>query len=64
MWQGFEIYLKDGRSYFFNLLNKDKFENFKKYLNENIYLSQLIHKKDYLTKQKLITKSWQENIDN
>ena len=64
MWQGFEIYLKDGRSYFFNLLNKDKYENFKKYLNDNIYLSQLIHKKDYLTKQKLITKAWQENILN
>ena len=62
MWQGFEIYLKDGRSYFFNLLSETKYEKFKSILIENNELKQLIHKKDYLTKQKSITKAWENNI--
>ena len=62
MWQGFEIYLKDGRSYFFNLLHESKYEQFKKFLLENNELKLLFHKKDYLSKHKLITDAWLENI--
>ena len=62
MWQGFEIYLKDGRSYFFNLLNSQIYEQLKKDLLENNDLKPIIHKKDYLTKNKLITKAWEQNI--
>ena len=62
MWQGFEIYLKDGRSYFFNLLNESIYEKLKKDLLENDEIKPLYHKKDYLTKQNVITKAWEENI--
>ena len=62
MWQGLEIYLKDGRSYFFNLLNESIYEKLKTNLLENDELKKLFHKKDYLTKHKLITKAWEENI--
>ena len=61
MWQGLEIFLKDGRSYFFNLLNESKYEKFKNILMENNELKQLIRKKDYLTKNKLITRAWEDN---
>lgn len=51
MWQGFEIYLKDGRSFYFNFLNEQKYEKFKKQLiKNNSELDQLIHKQDYLSK--------------
>ena len=62
MYQGVEIYLKDGRSYFFNLLSESNFDDFKNFLCENIELKQLIHRKDYLTKQKIITKAWETNL--
>jgi len=62
MWQGLEIYLKDGRSYFFNFFRQSKFDKFKKQLSKNNELYRLFHKKDYLTKEKSITKAWEENI--
>ena len=63
MWQGFEIYLKDGRSFYFHFLNEQKYEKFKRQLiKNNSELDQLIHKQDYLSKQKLITKAWEKNI--
>ena len=61
MWQGLEIYLKDGRSYFFNLLSESQYEKFKNILMENNELKQLINKKDYLTKNKQITRAWEDN---
>ena len=61
MWQGLEIYLKDGRSYLFNLLESKKLEKFEKYLFENEDLRLLFHRKDYLTKNKYITKAWEKN---
>ena len=60
MWQGFEIFLKDGRSYFFNLLHSDKYESFKQLFIKNDELNQLFHKKDYLTKNRSITKAWEK----
>ena len=62
MWQGLEIYLKDGRSFFFNLLNESIYEKLKTNLLENDELKPLFHKKDYLTTHKLITRAWEENV--
>ena len=62
MWQGFEIYLKDGRSYFFNLFHESKYEKLKSFLLENNELEPLIHKKDYLSKNKLVIEAWEKNI--
>ena len=61
MWQGLEIYLKDGRSYFFNLLEIKKYEKFVNYLLENEDLRQVFHRRDYLIKNKYITKAWETN---
>ena len=61
MWQGLEIYLKDGRSYFFNFLETRKLEKFEKHLLENEDLRQLFHRRDYLTKNKYITRAWEKN---
>ena len=62
MWQGFEIYLKDGRSYFFNLFHESKYEKLKSFLLKNNELEPLIHKKDYLSKNKLVIEAWEKNI--
>ena len=62
MWQGLEIYLKDGRSYFFNLLEQSKYEKFLNILMENHELKQLISNRDYLSKHKQITKAWEDNL--
>ena len=60
MWQGLEIYLKDGRSYFLNLLDINKYKKFAKALLENEELKPLFHKKDYLSKNKYITRAWEK----
>ena len=60
MWQGLEIYLKDGRSYFLNLLDINKYKKFVKALLENEELKPLFHKKDYLSKNKYITRAWEK----
>ena len=60
MWQGLEIYLKDGRSYFFNLLHPDKYKKFMKHLlEEEENIRQIFHRKEFLTKDKYITKAWE-----
>ena len=61
MWQGLEIYLKDGRSYFFNLLEQKKYTRFKNRLLENEDLRRVFHTKDYLTKNKYITQAWKKD---
>ena len=62
MWQGFEIYLKDGRSFFFNLLTVKNYEKFKKKLLENDEIRPLYHNKEFLTKNKEITTAWEKDI--
>ena len=62
MWQAVEIYLKNGKSYFFNFLNKEKCKSFLEMLkkNCNFNLSDKIHEKDYFKNQKYITSQWAE----
>ena len=65
MWQGVEFYLKDGRSYFFNFLEKRKCQKFLKHLLENEEIKQLFHSKDYLSRNKNIETAWEkDNITN
>ena len=62
MWQAIEIYLKNGKSYFFNLLTEsnktwllDEFEKDKK-------LKKLIHKKDFFIKKIHLNKGWKKGF--
>ena len=60
MWQGFEIFLKNGKSYLFNLYsveNKNEIMNFFK--NEE-KLKNLVHTKDFLVQAKQISKEWKK----
>ena len=58
MWQGVEIYLKNGKSYFFNLFSVERKENFLNIFKNDEKLNNLIHTKDFLIKEKDITKEW------
>ena len=61
MWIGIEIYLTNGKSYFFNLLTKTEAGKFMSFTEKNPTLKNLIHKKNYFSKQKQITLAWQTN---
>ena len=61
MWQGIEIYLKNGKSYFFNLLTKKDAEDLMLSIEKNPNLKNLIHRKNYFSKQKKITSAWETN---
>ena len=43
MWQGIEIYLKNGKSYFFNLLEDTKCQKVLEIFNNNIELSKKLY---------------------
>ena len=58
MWQAIEIYLKSGKSYFFNCLNYKKCEVILNFFKKNPVTKNKVHLKDYITKEKLITKQW------
>ena len=62
MWQGLEIYLKDGRSYFFNFLHEDKYKDFLDTIIKNDEINQIFHRKNYLTKNINITEAWKKDI--
>ena len=60
MWQAIEIYLKNGKSYFFNFLNNEKCKNILDIFKNNLITKDKIHYRDFLKKEKLITKRWVE----
>ena len=58
MWQGIEIYLKNGKSYFFNLFSESIKNNIFDYFKTDEKIKNLIHSRDFLYKEKEITKKW------
>jgi len=60
MWQALEIYLKNGKSYFFNFLTKDKYKDILEIFKNNKITKDKIHEKDYFKSQKLIKSEWIE----
>ena len=58
MWQGFEIYLKNGKSYFFNLFSENMKNNLFDYFKKEERLKNLIRSRDFLYKEKEITRKW------
>ena len=62
MWQSIEIYLKNGKSYFFNLLSEENKNILIKEFEKEKNLKNLIHKKDFFYKNKPLTKSWKNKF--
>ena len=61
MWQAIEIYLKNGKSYFFNLLTDKNKDTLLKEFEKESKIKNLIHKKEFLEKEKHIKKGWKRD---
>ena len=59
IWQGFEIFLKNGKSYMFNLLTKKNYEDIIKILKEN-NKSILFREKDFIQNTQDISQIWRD----
>ena len=60
LWQGFEIYLKNGKSYLFNMFSEEIKNNIFDFFNKDENIKNLIHSKDFLYKEKQISKEWEK----
>ena len=60
MWQALEIYLKNGKSYLFNFLTKDKCKDILEIFKNNKITKYKIHEKDYFKNQKITMTEWAE----
>ena len=58
MWQALEIYLKNGKSYFFNLLSFDNKNSLLEELEKVKEIKKLIHDNNFLSQNKLLSKGW------
>ena len=58
MWQGFEIYLKNGKSYFFNMFSEKINNQILEYFKQDEKIKNLVHSKDFLFKEKEISNQW------
>ena len=62
LWQGIEIFLKSGKSYIFNMMTFDNYNNFIKHF-KNIK-DVLYREKNFFTKSNKISEKWKNNIIN
>ena len=62
MWQALEIYLKNGKSYFFNLLSYDNKNSLLEELEKVKEIKKLIHGKNFLSQNKLLSKGWKNGV--
>ena len=60
MWQAIEIYLKNGKSYFFNFLNHEKCKKILDIFKNNLITKDKIREQDFFKKEKIITNEWVE----
>ena len=60
MWQAIEIYLKNGKSYFFNFMSKEKSKFILDIFKNNNITKDKVHEKDYFKTQKYIISEWVE----
>ena len=59
LWQGIEIFLKNGKSYIFNMLTFENYNNLMKHF-KNIK-NVLYREKDFFSKTELIAQNWKQN---
>jgi len=62
LWKGFEIYIKNGKSYLFNFLTTNEYETFMKDFIFKSKLKNLVRKKDFLTEKSIIYKYWVDGL--
>ena len=62
MWQAIEIYLKNGKSYFFNFLTKENSKFILDMFKNNNLLKDKIHEKDFFKSQKIMTEWIEERL--
>ncbi len=62
LWKGFEIYLKNGKSYIFNFLTTVDYNNFMKNFILKTNLKHLVRKKGFLTDKNIICKLWARGL--
>ena len=62
MWQAIEIYLKNGKSYFFNFLTKENTKFILDIFKNNSILKDKIHEKDFFKSQKIMTEWTEERL--
>ena len=62
LWKGFEIYLKNGKSYIFNFLTTKDYDKFAKNFLDNNKLKNLFRKRNFLSDRNIITKYWVERL--
>ena len=60
MWQALEIYLKNGKSYFFNFITLDGCKYILDFFRKNSITKDKIQEKSYFKNQKYITSEWVE----
>ena len=61
LWKGFEIYLKNGKSYIFNFLNSEEYESFMKNFITKSKINKtkgILRKRNFLTEKNNICKEW------
>ena len=62
LWKGFEIFLKNGKSYIFNFLTTKDYNNFmENYMNKS-KINKLIRKRNFVADENDITKNWKQNL--
>ena len=58
LWKGFEIHLKNGKSYLFNFLSTNDYDNFIKDFVIKTKLKNIFRRRDFLTEKNIIYDGW------
>ena len=58
MWQAIEIFLKNGKSYFFNFITHQNCQNVLNFFKNNSITKDKIHEKDFIKKEQTIKNEW------
>ena len=64
MWKAVEIFLKNGKSYFFNFLSTSEFENFLNFFKNLNTTKNIIRKRDFCREEKNISNQWEKGLIN
>ena len=62
LWKGFEIYVKNGKSYLFNFLTTKEYDSFMKNFILKTKLKNLIRKKDFLSEKSIFYEEWTKGL--
>ena len=60
--KGFEIYLRNGKSYLFNFLTTEEYNNFVKNFETHNRIKYLFRRKNFLSEKDIIAKNWSKSL--